>query len=87
MLVKGGGVRHFFSMFSLFYREFYTESSGFYLMSKFQVVFEISRQTCKEKSPFSGLKMAKIDLKIAITWAVMVQLGSNLTCILLGVVF
>ena len=63
------------------------KSIGFHPISKFQVVFEILRQTCKEKSPFSGLKMAKIDLKIAITWAVMVQLGSNLTCILLGVVF
>ena len=60
--LRGRGVRHFFSMFSLFYREFYTESSGFYLLSKFKVVFEISRQTCEEKSPFSGLKMAKTNL-------------------------
>ena len=82
-----GGVRHFFSMFSLFYREFYTESSGFYLISKFQAVFEISRQTRKEKSPFWGLNLLKIDLKTLITWAVVVQMGSNLIYELLGVVF
>ena len=43
--------------------------------------------SCQNSKPFSGLKVAKIDLKIAITWAVMVQLGSNLTWILLEVVF
>ena len=59
---RGGGVRGLKNNLGLFCREFYTESAGFYLMSKFQAVFEISRQTRKEKSPFSGLNLLKIDL-------------------------
>ena len=45
--------------FILFCREFLTESADFYLMSKFSVVFEISRQTYPKKRPFCPRKIPK----------------------------
>ena len=57
---RGGGVKGLKNNLGLFCREFYTESAGFYLMSKFQAVFEILRQTYPKKGHFRPRKIPKI---------------------------
>ena len=52
---------HFFCMFGLFYREFYAESAGFYLISKFQVLFEIWPETWLKMGVFGLRKRSKLD--------------------------
>ena len=58
-----GGVKGSKIKWVLFCREFHAEFNGFYLMSKFQVVFEISHQTCLKYAIFGPLNMAFSVLK------------------------
>ena len=56
----GGGLSVLKNNLGLFRREFYTDSSSFYFMSKFQVVFEILRQTYPKIGHFSPRKRPKV---------------------------
>ena len=46
----------------LFYREFYAEFADFYKIEKFQVVFEITHQTCVKYAIFGPPKWPILDL-------------------------
>ena len=51
----------YFCMFGLSYREFYAESAGFYLISKFQVLFEIWPETWPKIGIFGPQKRSILD--------------------------
>ena len=58
-----GGVMGLKNILGLCCRDFYTESAGFYLMSKFQAVFEILRQMYPKMGHFRPQKYLKLGLK------------------------